>query len=134
MLRDLSWLFNATRPEPERNRCARRSSSSGTAHEHARRLGAELRHAGFAGVTCRRWTRRHGRGVKQAIRDFEPRIDAQTLEVEVGIDAAESTQPLQLLIRGKLWAQPVPLELLLRGRRRPRDRRHARLRDAALSG
>ena len=53
--------------------------------------------------------------IKQAILDFEPRIDPTTLEVEAQIDGSARSHhnQLKLVIRGHMWNQPVPLELLL---------------------
>jgi type VI secretion system protein ImpF len=53
------------------------------------------------------------RAIKQAITTFEPRIDARTLAVSIQIDPKNHHNTLQLTIRGHMWAQPVPLELLL---------------------
>src|SRR5437764_1149538 len=44
---------------------------------------------------------------------FEPRIDAKSLSVTIRIDAKQHHNMLQLTIRGQMWAQPMPLELLL---------------------
>ena len=54
--------------------------------------------------------------LRQAIVAFEPRILPRTLEVEVVLDgyAMDSHNQAGMLIRGMLWAQPVPLELMLR--------------------
>jgi type VI secretion system protein ImpF len=54
-----------------------------------------------------------GAAIKQAVTTFEPRIDAQSLSVSIQIDSRHHHNTLQLTIRGNLWAQPVPLELLL---------------------
>lgn len=116
VLRDLSWLLNSAREEPD-YRCrdpvriamwkgapdARRSvanygipSLSGTALS-AMDFGL-LEHA-----------------LKEAIIQFEPRIDPNTLGVEVdyksGFNFAGNS--LRIIIRGHMWNQPVPLELLL---------------------
>jgi len=54
------------------------------------------------------------RSVAQAIRVFEPRINADSLSVDVKLERQDSRQnTLQIVIRGQLWSQPVPLELLL---------------------
>jgi type VI secretion system protein ImpF len=53
--------------------------------------------------------------VRQAIWDFEPRIRRQTLQVRVIADARQLTNnALVFEIIGELWAQPVPLELLVK--------------------
>jgi type VI secretion system protein ImpF len=53
--------------------------------------------------------------VRQAILDHEPRILASTLRVEALLSDAQIGQHNQISFRisGQLWAQPVPLELLL---------------------
>jgi hypothetical protein len=53
--------------------------------------------------------------VRQAILDHEPRILAPTLRVEALLSDAQIGQHNQISFRitGQLWAQPVPLELLL---------------------
>ena len=53
--------------------------------------------------------------VHEAIIAFEPRIDESTLVVEVNREAGFNLQhnSLRLVIRGQMWNQPVPLELLL---------------------
>ena len=57
-------------------------------------------------------------GIKRALLRFEPRILPHTLEVEIVLDgyALESHNRVGLEIRGMLWAQPVPMEFLLRSR------------------
>jgi type VI secretion system protein ImpF len=54
--------------------------------------------------------------LKQAILDFEPRILAESLEVKAlaDLNQLDRHNVLGIQIRGQLWAQPVPLELLIR--------------------
>ena len=54
--------------------------------------------------------------IREAIQRFEPRLLKDTLEVEVfgSPGRLESHNVIGLEIRGRLWAQPVPLEILLR--------------------
>ena len=56
------------------------------------------------------------RVIRQAILDYEPRILPATLEVEAVKQASahEHYNIVGVQIRGQLWAQPVPLELLVR--------------------
>lgn len=56
--------------------------------------------------------------LKRAIERFEPRILAHTLEVELVMEGSplDSHNCIGLTIRGMLWAQPVPLEFLMRSR------------------
>ena len=53
--------------------------------------------------------------VRQAILDHEPRILAQSLKVEAQMSDDPISQHNQISFRiiGQMWAQPVPLELLL---------------------
>jgi len=52
--------------------------------------------------------------VKQALWDFEPRIIRETLRVRARADGEMSHNALVFEIEGELWAQPIPLELLLK--------------------
>ncbi|MCY2996112.1 MAG: type VI secretion system baseplate subunit TssE [Planctomycetota bacterium] len=53
--------------------------------------------------------------VRQAIWNFEPRIRRETLQVRVVANANQlTTNALVFEITGDLWAQPVPLELLVK--------------------
>jgi len=54
--------------------------------------------------------------IRQAIGRFEPRIDPSTLEIEPVLDRSvlDMHNQIALVIRGLLWAQPVPLEFALR--------------------
>jgi type VI secretion system protein ImpF len=54
------------------------------------------------------------REVKQAILDFEPRILPHSLSVKVIADKEEMSQrSLSFEIEGQLWAQPMPVSMLL---------------------
>jgi type VI secretion system protein ImpF len=57
-------------------------------------------------------------GIKRALLRFEPRILPQTLEVELVAEQStlDSHNRVSLLLRGMLWAQPVPIEFMLRSR------------------
>ncbi|MDP9901040.1 type VI secretion system baseplate subunit TssE [Variovorax ginsengisoli] len=114
VLRDLSWLFNAIRPEPEPNSSRSEEIALWKSAPHARGSVLNYGMPAFAGVTLSSMnTRAIEREVGDAIKAFEPRIDPQTLSVEVKIDHASHHNTLQLVIRGQMWSQPVPLELLL---------------------
>lgn len=106
-LRDLQWLFNAVRPPA--------STFSGLTHVQGSVLNFGL--PAFAGQTATRVSHAElERAVKEAIQRFEPRIDADTLRVKVVMATAflDSHNVVQLQIEGTLWAQPTPLELILR--------------------
>lgn len=123
VLRDLSWLFNANRAEPAR----RIGKATRPAHieaelamwkaaPHARRSVLNFGLASLSGESAGRLDMSAvSKDIKQAILDFEPRIDPDTLEVDVMLDGSMQSHhnQLKLVIRGHMWNQPVPLELLL---------------------
>lgn len=114
VLRDLSWLFNTTRPEPEPASERVDELAEWQRNDAARRSVLNFGMPAFAGVTLSTLnTIAMERAVHEAIRNFEPRIDPETLEVEIQIDPYNHHNTLQLVIRGQMWNQPVPLELLL---------------------
>ena len=116
VLRDLSWLLNSTCEEPDalspdRERVA--------LWKELKEAAGSVANFGVPALSGRSITRLQfpavEQGLRQAILRFEPRIDAKTLQVEVSNDPAEGLRPasLRITIRGQLWNQPVPLELLL---------------------
>lgn len=114
VLRDLTWLFNTTRPEPEPASTRKQELELWRPHEHARRSVLNYGMPAFAGVTKSSLDRpTMEAAIKQAITSFEPRIDAKSLVITLQIGAMNHHNTLQLTIRGHMWAQPVPLELLL---------------------
>ena len=56
------------------------------------------------------------RAIRQAIVRFEPRILADTLQVRAleATSVLDTHNVIEFEIRGHLWSQPVPLEILLR--------------------
>ena len=54
--------------------------------------------------------------IRQAILRFEPRILADTLQVTAleASNVLDTHNVIEFEIRGHLWSQPVPLEILLR--------------------
>jgi len=108
VLRDLAWLFNATRLDSDANLAtvpyARRSVVNFGLPALSGRASSSLDIADLE------------RAIRQAILDFEPRILPATLEVKAlkQTDPQEHHNVVGVQIRGELWAQPVPLELLVR--------------------
>lgn len=108
VLRDLGWLFNTTRPayDDAWRSCpqARRSVLSFGLPAWSGRTASSLEVPDLEAA------------VRQAIVDHEPRIVAATLHVEALVSEAQMDRHNQISFRisGQLWAQPVPLELLLR--------------------
>ena len=114
VLRDLSSLFNAIRPEPERDSTRTAEITLWQGLDFARRSVLNYGMPAFSGLTLSSLdVHAIEHGVTEAIRTFEPRIDPQSLHVEVKIDASNHHNTLQIVIRGQMWCQPVPLDLLL---------------------
>ena len=107
VLRDLAWLFNATAP----------GAYIDWSHApHARNSVLNYGLPALSGQTASTIDPLVLQArVKQAILDHEPRILPATLRVEVEINDAQMDHHNQIGFRisGQLWAQPVPLELLL---------------------
>jgi type VI secretion system protein ImpF len=108
VLRDLAWLFNATRSE--------RGTELAKAPYVRRSVinfglpslsGLEVSSLGKAEMEL---------AIRQAILDFEPRILPESLQVKALVEMSELNQHhnIGVEIHGQLWAQPVPLELLIR--------------------
>ena len=108
VLRDLAWLFNAIRLE---------STVDLTALSYVRRSVVNFGLPALSGLTASTLEVPDlERAVRQAIIDFEPRILPATLQVRavVELSALDHHNVVGIEIPGQLWAQPVPLELLLR--------------------
>lgn len=108
VLRDLAWLFNATRFETgaqfARMPYVRRSVVNfGLPALSGRSLSA----LDLAALE---------RAIRQAIVDFEPRLLPDTLQVAALTETGDLDRHnvVGVEIRGQMWAQPVPLELLVR--------------------
>jgi type VI secretion system protein ImpF len=107
VLRDLAWLFNATRLDrgldPVKAPYARRSDINYGLPPLSGSTASSLEIPDLE------------RAIRQAIIDFEPRILPNTLQVKaLEIDHLEHHNLIGIEIHGQLWAQPVPLELLVR--------------------
>jgi type VI secretion system protein ImpF len=108
VLRDLAWLFNATKLE--------RGGDMASA-PYARRSVINFGLPAHSGQTASTLDIQDvERDLKQAILDFEPRILPETLEVKALVELSELDHHnvIGIEIKGQLWAQPVPLELLIR--------------------
>jgi type VI secretion system protein ImpF len=108
VLRDLAWLFNATKLE---------SGAAMARLPYARRSVINFGLPALSGQTASRIEIQDlERDIRQAILDFEPRILAESLRVKavVELSALDHHNVIGIEIQGHLWAQPVPLELLLR--------------------
>lgn len=108
VLRDLAWLLNCTRLE---------SDDSLVHVPYVRRSVINFGLPALSGRAASSLdVMELERAIRQAIVDFEPRIRPNTLEVKALIseDPLEHHNVIGVEIRGDLWAQPVPLELLIR--------------------
>jgi type VI secretion system protein ImpF len=109
VLRDLTWLFNA------------QSASAGDIdpdrHPHALRSGLNYGLPPLAGQLLSNFALRDlEQMLRQVIVDFEPRILADTVVVR-GVAPEDSMghhNAISFEITAQLWAQPYPLELLLK--------------------
>lgn len=112
VLRDLGWLMNATRPG---------AAESLEAWPEARRSVLNYGLPALGGQTSSTLDLQAlERVIREAILRFEPRLLADTLEVEADADALfqqhglDGHNRVSLRISGQIRAQPMPLELLLR--------------------
>ena len=108
VLRDLAWLFNAIRLEADVDLTGLPFARQSVINFGLPSLSGKL--ASSLEVTDLE------RAVRQAILDFEPRILPNTLRVNALMDLSELDHHnvIGIEIHGHLWAQPVPLELLIR--------------------
>ncbi len=108
VLRDLAWLFNCTRPARE---------IDWTGNPHAERSVLNYGLPALAGETASTLdVVALENELRRTIIAFEPRIVAATLQVEALVSELQLDHHnvISIQIRAHLWAQPVPLELLLR--------------------
>jgi len=107
VLRDLAWLFNTTRLDP---------NMDAVALPHARRSVINSGLPALSGQTASSIEVPDlERAIRQAILDFEPRILPGSLRVRALETAGlDHHNVIGVEISGQLWAQPLPLELLVR--------------------
>ena len=108
VLRDLSWLFNSTNLS---------SSVDLSAHPHAAQSTLNYGLPALAGNTVAGLELTEVERIfKEAIQRFEPRILPHTLSVRAiqAKDPMGHHNVMSLEITGELWAQPYPLELLIK--------------------
>jgi type VI secretion system protein ImpF len=107
VLRDLSWLLNSVQP-------------LGKLAEQYPQAGDSVLNYGLPAMSGQLASRVDvgvlERTIKQAILRFEPRVMADSLEVKAleATSVLDTHNVVEFEIRGFMWAQPVPLELLLR--------------------
>ncbi len=108
VLRDLTWLFNTTQIlDGEQSEAWPQVRSSVLNFGLPPLAGNHASALDFAHLQ---------RTLRQAIVDFEPRIlpDSVSVKAMREGDALDHHNVVSLQIAGLLWAQPVPIELLLR--------------------
>jgi type VI secretion system protein ImpF len=108
VLRDLAWLFNTTQLEAEED-----LSSTPLVQKSTLNYGLPA----LAGETAASLDPTDlERAVREAILAYEPRILPSSLRVRAIVTETQLDQHnvISVEIEGFLWAQPVPLELLLR--------------------
>lgn len=108
VLRDLAWLFNSTRLE---------STLDLEGLPDVRRSVINFGLPALAGKSASTTdVTALERAIRQAILDYEPRILPNTLQVTALLEprSLDHHNVIGVEIRSELWAQPVPLELLVR--------------------
>jgi len=107
VMRDLSWLLNTAAFESLEDL----SNVPFVAHSVLNYGIPALSGTTFSSVESGSLARK----IKQAIVDFEPRILAASLNIEVfTADDQMSHKSLSFKIEGDLWAQPLPIHLFIR--------------------
>lgn len=107
VLRDLSWLLNAVQP-------------LGKQAAEAPYAGESVLNFGLPPMSGQLASKVDVPSVEQSIREailrFEPRILEHSLTVKAvdSVAMLDAHNIIEFEIRGFLWAQPIPLELLLR--------------------
>ena len=108
VLRDLNWLFNT---------CQLLKAEEAESWPMVRKSVLNYGLPALSGVAASGLdVRKLERALRQAILDFEPRILPDSVSVKAVLEgqAHEHHNVISLHIEALLWAQPVPIELLLR--------------------
>ena len=107
VLRDLSWLFNATQVKERIVEAYPALADSVLNYGLPALSGQQASKVDIGALE---------RTIRQAILRFEPRILPASLEVRAieTDNVLDTHNMIEFQIRGHLWAQPVPLEILLR--------------------
>jgi type VI secretion system protein ImpF len=107
VLRDLSWLMNTAAFEALEDLSAVPYAARSVINYGIPALSG----TNFSSLDAGKLERK----VKQAIVDFEPRILAASLNVEIVMAEEQmSHKSLSFKIEGDLWAQPLPVHLFIR--------------------
>jgi len=108
VLRDLSWLLNSVQPLNKNVATQFPQAADSVLNYGLPAMSGQL--ASRVDVSLLERT------IKQAILRFEPRVMEDSLEVSAleASNVLDTHNVIEFEIRGFMWAQPVPLELLLR--------------------
>jgi len=107
VLRDLAWLFNTIRTDPH---------MSAERYPYARASVLNYGLPALSGQTASSLeVTVLEKAIRQAILDYEPRILPATLRVRaVEVSNFDHHNVIGVEISGQLWAQPVPIDMLVR--------------------
>lgn len=107
VLRDISWLLNTTAFEALEDLSVAPYVARSVVNYGIPALSGTNLSSVDAGNLERK--------LKQAIMDFEPRILADSLRIEILVAGDQMSQnSLSFKIEGDLWAQPLPVHLFIR--------------------
>ncbi len=107
VLRDLAYLFNSTRIEGKVDFSAASYARRSVINFGLPALSGKSASAVEVGDL--------ERAIREAIQDFEPRILPETLHVKALLTGdLDHHNVIGVQIQGQLWAQPMPIELLVR--------------------
>lgn len=107
VLRDLTWLMNAVQPGGIDREAFPRANRSTLNFGLPPLSGGQVSMLHIGALEA---------SIREAILNFEPRILAASLSVRAieSVSVLDTHNMIQIEIRGQLWAQPIPLELLIR--------------------
>lgn len=107
VLRDLSWLLNTPAMESIQSLDDYPEAASSVINFGIPALSG----TNLTAISAQKLQRQ----IKQAIANFEPRILASSLKLEIMVDAQQMSQvAVCFKIEGDLWAQPLPVRLYIR--------------------
>ncbi|MEM9432115.1 MAG: type VI secretion system baseplate subunit TssE [Pseudomonadota bacterium] len=104
--RDLAWLLNTNNHESLIDTELHRNVVRSTVNYGIREVAGEM-------STVRR-AQEIRDTIAEAIRRFEPRIEPESVKVELRQTEQRTESVINFDIRAAMWAQPVPLELYIR--------------------
>ena len=109
VLRDIRWLLSASRHSDDEDLLEHPAVRTSTLNFGIRSLCGRLAESTSGGQL--------EQDITQAIEAFEPRIDPNSLVVELKEDlASRAKNELVIEIRGDLWARPMPEEFMIKTR------------------